>query len=70
MSTQERLLQSEVKRLTPLLTKGYVGIKAGATDDQRIEITAGLGDNDEIIVAPPADLKQGSSVSTKVQAAP
>lgn len=47
-----------------------VSIKTGAADEQRMEITAGLGDNDEIIVAPPADLKQGRSVRTKAQPAP
>lgn len=47
-----------------------VAVKTGAATDQRIEITAGLGDNDEIIVAPPADLKQGRSVRTKAQPAP
>ena len=47
-----------------------VVVKTGATTNQRIEITAGLADNDEIIVAPPADLKQGRSVRTQVQPAP
>lgn len=44
-----------------------VSVTTGAVDDQRIEITAGLGNDDEIIVAPPAGLKPGSSVRTQAQ---
>ncbi|MDO9371386.1 MAG: efflux RND transporter periplasmic adaptor subunit [Gammaproteobacteria bacterium] len=47
-----------------------VAVKTGAATEQRIEITAGLADNDDIIVAPPADLKPGQSVRAKVQPAP
>jgi RND family efflux transporter MFP subunit len=34
-------------------------VKTGATRDDRVEILSGLGDGDRIIVAPPANLREG-----------
>lgn len=51
-------------------TTERVSVKTGAADDQRIEITVGLGDHDDVIVTPPAGLKPGQTVRLKTQAAP
>lgn len=42
-------------------------VKTGAADDQRIEIIEGLTGAEQIIVTPPADLKEGQPVRVKAR---
>ncbi len=47
-----------------------VAVTTGALDEERIEITAGLSDNDSLIAAPPPGLKAGDRVRIKAPPAP